>query len=86
MELLSKVGFTNNNKEVLQWANINNAKIVNMEDQIGSIEKGKFADLTILKEKPLSDLKAYTNPPFNHANAQCIDMLTCLIFRAVINY
>jgi len=60
MELLSKVGFSN--KEVLQCATINNAKILNMEDQIGSINTGKLADLTILKTNPFLSLDSYKEP------------------------
>jgi len=60
MELLSKVGFSH--KEILQCATINNAKILNMEDQIGSLEKGKLADLTVLKSNPLVNLNAYKDP------------------------
>jgi len=60
MELMSKAGFSN--MEVLQCATINNSKILNMEDEIGSIEKGKLADITILTNNPLTSISSYRNP------------------------
>jgi len=59
-ELLSRVGFTNH--EVLQCATINNAKILRMENSIGSIQPGKYADLVVLNENPLKEIKSLRNP------------------------
>ncbi len=60
MEMLARVGF--NNKEILQCATINNARILQMADKIGTIEKGKFADMVVLKENPLKKIEACRSP------------------------
>ena len=60
MEMLSRIGFTN--KEILQCATINNARILRMADKIGMIEKGKFADLVVCKENPLTKIEACRSP------------------------
>jgi imidazolonepropionase-like amidohydrolase len=56
-EVLSRYGFSN--AEILRCATINNAKILGLEDSIGSIEKGKLADIVALKDNPLTDISAY---------------------------
>ena len=60
MEMWSRLGFTN--KEIMKSATINNAKICRMEDKIGSIEVGKYADLVVLDKNPLKDIMACKNP------------------------
>ncbi|MCK4778956.1 MAG: amidohydrolase family protein [Candidatus Lokiarchaeota archaeon] len=42
--------------EALQAATINAARAIRMEDKIGSIEEGKFADLVVVNGNPLEDL------------------------------
>lgn len=59
-ELLSRVGFKN--EEILKCATINNARILCMEEKIGSLEPGKYADLVVLGENPLKEIKALRNP------------------------
>jgi imidazolonepropionase-like amidohydrolase len=60
MEMLGRIGFSN--KEVLQCATINNAMILRMADKIGTIEKGKFADMVAFKENPLIKIEACRAP------------------------
>ncbi|MEE9911904.1 MAG: amidohydrolase family protein [Deltaproteobacteria bacterium] len=60
MEMLSRIGFTN--KEILQCATINNARILRLADKIGTIEKGKFADLAVFKKNPLEKIEACRSP------------------------
>ncbi len=48
------LGMTPN--EALQAATINAARAIRMEDELGSIEKGKFADLVVVDGNPLEDL------------------------------
>lgn len=60
IELLSRIGFSN--LEALQCATINNAKILHMDDRIGSIEEGKYGDFAVLKENPLEKITAYRDP------------------------
>ncbi len=60
MEIFKRMGFSN--REILQCATINNAKILKTEDKIGSIEEGKLADLVVLAKNPLHDIKACRKP------------------------
>jgi imidazolonepropionase-like amidohydrolase len=43
--------------EALQTATLNPARFFKMEDQLGTIEKGKFADLVFLSANPLEDIR-----------------------------
>jgi imidazolonepropionase-like amidohydrolase len=43
--------------EALQTATLNPAKFLGMEDRLGSIEKGKLADLVLLDANPLEDIR-----------------------------
>lgn len=47
-------GFTPS--EALQTATLNPARFLGMEEQIGTIEKGKLADLVLLNANPLEDI------------------------------
>jgi imidazolonepropionase-like amidohydrolase len=42
--------------EALQTATINPARFFEIEDQAGTVEKGKFADLLLLAANPLEDI------------------------------
>ncbi|MDI6742577.1 MAG: amidohydrolase family protein [Smithella sp.] len=59
-EILQRAGFTN--LEVLRCATINNAKILRLDDRIGSLDTGKYADMVVLDKNPLEDIKALRNP------------------------
>lgn len=54
MAILQRLGIKP--AEILKMATINNAKILRMEDRIGSINKGKLADIVILSANPLDDI------------------------------
>ena len=43
--------------EALQTATLNPAKFLGMEDRMGTIEKGKLADLVLLDANPLEDIR-----------------------------
>src|SRR4029077_5414437 len=43
--------------EALQTATLNPAKFLGMEDRMGTIEKGKVADLVLLDANPLDDIR-----------------------------
>ena len=60
MEILSRLGFSN--LEVLQAATLVNARICLMEDKIGTLESGKYADVVVLKDNPLTTITAYREP------------------------
>ena len=55
LELLREAGF--NALEVIQSATINGAEALGMSNEIGSIRVGKKADLVIVEENPLRNLK-----------------------------
>ena len=42
--------------EALQTATLNPARFFNMENQLGTVEKGKLADLVLLSANPLADI------------------------------
>ena len=42
--------------EALQTATINPARFFEMENQLGTVEKGKLADLVLLSANPLEDI------------------------------
>ena len=60
LEIMSRGGFKNH--EILRSATVNNAKICRMEDKIGCIEKGKYADIVVLEENPLENIEACRKP------------------------
>jgi imidazolonepropionase-like amidohydrolase len=43
--------------EALQTATLNPAKFMHMEDKLGTIEQGKYADLVLLDENPLAKIE-----------------------------
>lgn len=55
LELLQEAGF--HPLEVIRSATLMGAQALGMEDQIGTIEIGKLADLVIVSENPLENLK-----------------------------
>ena len=59
MWLLASGGMKNH--EVLKVATLNSAKAIGLEQDLGSIEKGKLADLLILDKDPLEDIHNSTS-------------------------
>jgi len=55
LELLREAGF--HPLEVIQSATLNGAQALGRADQIGSVEPGKLADLVVVAENPLANLK-----------------------------
>ncbi|KJZ16040.1 hypothetical protein TW85_04015 [Marinomonas sp. S3726] len=55
-------------KKTLQATTINNAKVFNLEETLGSIEIGKKANFLLLKKSPLKDIEAY-----NSIEVVCMD-------------
>jgi imidazolonepropionase-like amidohydrolase len=49
------------NKDTLYTATLGNAKIVGIDKETGSIEKGKSADMIVAKGDPLEDLSVLRN-------------------------
>ena len=50
--------------EAIKCATSINAEVLNMKDQIGSIEAGKFADIIATDTNPLTDIKTLQNVTF----------------------
>ena len=55
MEMLREAGF--HPLEVLRAATLNGAQALGAQDRIGTVEPGKLADLAVLDENPLANLK-----------------------------
>jgi imidazolonepropionase-like amidohydrolase len=55
LELLREAGF--HPLEVIRAATLNGAEALNMDEKIGSIQVGKLADLVLIEENPLENLK-----------------------------
>ena len=53
LELLREAGF--HPMEVIRAATLHAAEAIGMEDQIGSVETGKLADLIIMDQNPLKN-------------------------------
>ena len=49
------------NLESLQAGTINAAKVMRMEDQVGSLEAGKLADIVLVDGNPLEDIECLTH-------------------------
>lgn len=56
MELLAESGLSP--AEIIISATMENARFFRVDERLGSIEKGKLADLLLLSENPLLDIKA----------------------------
>lgn len=59
-EMMQRAGFSN--IEILRCATINNAKILKIEDKIGSLETKKYADMVVLNNNPLEDIRVLRKP------------------------
>ena len=55
LELLREAGF--HPLEVIRAATLNGAEALKMDDQIGTIQVGKLADLVLIEENPLKNMK-----------------------------
>ena len=55
MELLREAGF--HPLEIIRSATLNGAEALGVEDQIGTVVRGKYADFVIVEENPLVNLK-----------------------------
>ena len=59
-EIMKRAGFTN--IEIIRCATINNAKILRLADKAGSLETGKYADMVVLNDNPLDDIRILRKP------------------------
>lgn len=58
-DALKRYGYSN--KEILRMATIGNMEILSLDKKLGSIEQGKYADMILLKNNPLEDVKEAQN-------------------------
>lgn len=71
LELFVKAGLTP--MEALRTATVNPARFMRAEDKLGTIEKGKLADLVLLDANPLTDIKNTTKIRAVVANGRYLD-------------
>jgi imidazolonepropionase-like amidohydrolase len=60
IRLMKQAGMTP--MQIIVAATKNASRVCNLEDRIGTLEKGKIADLLIVKGNPLDDIEALLNP------------------------
>ena len=72
--LLQQGGMTNH--EALKAATINGADYLGMSNDIGSIKKGKLADLIVLDKNPLEDIKNSESVIYTMVNGRLYDTET----------
>lgn len=53
------------NEDILRQVTINSAKLMKLDDQIGSIKCGKCADLVVIKGDPLEDISVMYEKPLH---------------------
>lgn len=56
--------------KTIQSATVTNAKVLEMEDQLGSIEKGKFADIIAVNDDPTKNINTMENVVFVMKNGK----------------
>ncbi|MEO9803736.1 MAG: amidohydrolase family protein [Reichenbachiella sp.] len=71
---LAQGGMTN--LEALRSATLNGANYIGMDDQIGSIEVGKLADLIVLDKNPLDDIQNSNSLVYTMINGRLYDSET----------
>lgn len=59
MELFADSGLSN--ADIIVAATMENARFFRIDDKLGSIEKGKLADLVLINGNPIADIKAMKN-------------------------
>ena len=64
------------NHEALKAATINGADYIGAADEIGSLEKGKLADLIIMDKNPLEDIKNSNSVIYTMVNGRLYDINT----------
>ena len=64
------------NMEALKAATINGAHYLGMDDEIGSLKKGKLADLIILDKNPLENIENSNSVIYTMVNGRLFDVST----------
>jgi imidazolonepropionase-like amidohydrolase len=71
VDLLAKQGFTPT--QVLTAATITPARMLHIDDRVGTVEVGKEADLVVLRDDPTQDLHAVWTIEYTVANGEIRD-------------
>lgn len=79
--LLQAGGMTN--MQALRCATMNGAKYIGMDKDIGSLEKGKLADLIVLDKNPLDDIHNSESVRYTMINGRLLD---CETLNEIGNY
>ncbi|MBN7797196.1 amidohydrolase family protein [Parahaliea mediterranea] len=74
MQSLAEGGMSHH--RVLRTATLNGARTLGLEDQIGSLEPGKLADIIVLERDPLSDIKNTNSVELTMINGRLYDSLS----------
>lgn len=74
LDAMAKAGL--NPIQVLKASTLNGAKILDKEEELGSIEEGKRADLVLLERNPLEDIQAYKQVEVVIKDGELIDLKT----------
>lgn len=74
MWLLAEGGM--NNHRILRAATLNGARTLGLDKQIGSVEVGKLADLIVLDESPLEDIRNTNSVRYTMVNGRLYDSLS----------
>ncbi len=72
--MLQQGGMTN--FEALKSVTLNGAKLLGMDHQIGTLKKGKLADIIVIDGNPLEDIKASENVLFTMINGRLYNSAT----------
>lgn len=64
------------NERILRTATINGAKTLGLEDQIGSLEAGKLADVIVLDKNPLENIENSNSVIYTMINGRLYDSLS----------
>ncbi|MDC7126708.1 MAG: amidohydrolase family protein [Spirochaetales bacterium] len=57
--------------EILKCATINNMEILGLENELGSLDEGKYADMVLIGKNPLTDIEAVQDIKKVYKNGRC---------------